>query len=237
MARKRGQNEGTIYQRKDGLWTVQVTIQNKRISKYFRTQSECREWLRNTQSQIQNGLTLAGARTTVIEFLQQWLVTIRESVRPKTLDQYTQIVRQHIVPSLGAIKLKELRPDHIQALYNDKLDKGTSARTVLLIHAVLHRSFVVALKLGLIGRNPVDAVTRPKVKRKEMRVFTDNQARAFLSASKQTRHACLFHLALHTGMRQGELLGLMWKDIDWINRQIHVQRQRQRVPHAGLAFS
>lgn len=237
MARKRGQNEGTIYQRKDGLWTVQVTIQNKRISKYFRTQSECREWLRNTQSQIQNGLTLAGARTTVIEFLQQWLVTIRESVRPKTLDQYTQIVRQHIVPSLGAIKLKELRPDHIQALYNDKLDKGTSARTVLLIHAVLHRSFVVALKLGLIGRNPVDAVTRPKVKRKEMRVFTDNQARAFLSASKQTRHACLFHLALHTGMRQGELLGLMWKDIDWINRQIHVQRQLQRVPHAGLAFS
>jgi hypothetical protein len=62
MARKRGQNEGTIYQRKDGLWIVQVTIQNKRISKYFKSQAECREWLRNTQSQIQNGLTLSGAR-------------------------------------------------------------------------------------------------------------------------------------------------------------------------------
>jgi integrase len=237
MARKRGQNEGTYYQRKDGLWIVQVTIQNKRISKYFKSQAECRQWLRTTQSQIQDGLTLAGARTTLIEYLEQWLGSIRESVRLNTLDQYTQIVRQHIAPRLGAIKLKDLRSDQIQSLYNEKLDNGTSARTVLLIHAVLHRSLVHALKLGLIGRNPVDAVTRPKVRRKEMRVFTDDQARTFLSAAKQTRHACLFQLALHTGMRQGELLGLRWKDINWINRQIHVQRQLQRVPNGSLIFS
>jgi hypothetical protein len=70
MARKRGQNEGSIYQRKDGLWTVSVTIQSKRISKYFKSQSECREWLRNTNSQIQNGLTFAGAQTTLEEFLR-----------------------------------------------------------------------------------------------------------------------------------------------------------------------
>jgi integrase len=189
------------------------------------------------QSQIQDGLTLAGARTTLIEYLEQWLGTIRESVRPRTLDQYTQIVRGHIASRLGNIKLKDMRPDQIQAFYNEKLDGGTSARTVLLIHAVLHRALVHALKLGLIGRNPVDAVTRPKVKRKEMRVFTDDQARAFLSAAKQTRHACLFQIALHTGMRQGELLGLMWKDIDWITRQIHVQRQLQRNPNGSLVFS
>lgn len=237
MARKRGQNEGSIYQRKDGLWTVSVTLQRKRVSKYFATQSECREWLRNTQSQIQNGLTLAGVRTTVDEYLVQWLGTIRESVRLRTKDQYTQIIRQHIVPRLGTIKLKDLRPDQVQALYNEKLDNGTSARTVLLIHAVLHRSFVCAVKLGLVGRNPVDAVTRPRIRRKEMRVFTDDQARAFLSAAKHTRHACLFQLALHTGMRQGELLGLMWKDIDWINRQIHIQRQLSRVPNGSLVFS
>jgi integrase len=190
-------------------WIVQVTIQSKRISKYFKAQFECREWLRNTHSQIQNGLTLTGARTPVDEYLAQWLGTIRESVRLKTLDQYKQIVRQHISPRLGEIKLKDLRSDQIQVLYNEKLDKGTSARTVLLIHAVLHRSFVCALKLGLVGRNPVNAVTRPKVRRKEMCVFTEDQARAFLSAAKHTRHACLFQLALHTGMRKGELLGLI----------------------------
>jgi integrase len=237
MARKRGQNEGSIYQRKDGLWTVSVSIQGKRISKYFKTQSECREWLRNTQSQIQNGLTLAGSRITLLEFQEQWLGSIRESVRSKTLGQYTQVVRYHIAPRLGSIKIKDLRPDVIQRFYQDQIESGASARTVLLIHSVLHRSLVIALKLGLIGRNPVDAVTRPKVRRKEMRVLTDDQARAFLSASKQTRHACLFHLALHTGMREGELLGLMWKDIDWVNRQIHVQRQLQRVPGKGLSFT
>jgi len=237
MARKRGQNEGSIYQRKDGLWTVQVTIQNKRISKYFKTQSECREWLRNTLNQIQNGLTVAGARTTVIEFLQQWLGTIRESVRPKTLYQYTQIVRQHISPHLGAIKLKDLRPDQIQALYNEELDKGVSARTVLLTHSVLHKALNQALKLGLIGRNPAQAVSRPKVSHKEMRVLTSDQARTFLSAAESTRYQALFHLALHTGMREGELLGLKWEDLDWVTRQLQVKRQLQRMSGKGLVFA
>jgi integrase len=237
MPRKRGQNEGSIFQRKDGLWTVQVTIQNKRISKYFKTQSECREWLRNTQSQIHNGLTLAGARITVIEFLEQWLGTIRESVRPKTLYQYSQIVRQHIVPRLGIIKLKDLRPDQIQALYNEKLDKGVSARTVLLTHSVLHKALNQALKLGMIGRNPAQAVSRQKFSHKEMRVLTSDQARTFLSAAESTRYRALFHLALHTGMREGELLGLKWEDLDWVTRQLHVKRQLQRTPGKGLVFA
>jgi integrase len=237
MARKRGQNEGSIYQRKDGLWTVAVTVQGKRISKYFKSQSECREWLRNTQSQIQNGLTLAGARTTVIEFLEQWLGTIRESVRPKTLHQYAQIARGHIAPRLGNIKLKDLRPDQIQGLYNEKLDKGVSARTVLLIHSVLHKALNQALNLGLIGRNPAQAVSRPKAKRKEMRILTSDQARTFLSVAEETRYRALFHLALHTGMREGELLGLKWEDLDWVTRQLQVKRQLQVMPGIGMFFA
>ena len=70
-----------------------------------------------------------------------------------------------------------------------------------------------------------------------MRVFTDDQARTFLSADKHTRHACLFQLALHTGMRQGELLGLILKDLDWTNRQIHIQRQLSHVINRSLVFS
>lgn len=70
-----------------------------------------------------------------------------------------------------------------------------------------------------------------------MRVSIDDQARACLSADKHTRHACLFQLALHTGMCQGELLGLMWKDLDWINRQIHIQRQLSHVINGSLVFS
>ena len=75
MARKRGQNEGCIYKHKNGSWVVQVTIQGKRLSKYFKLQSEAREWLQITNNQIQGGLTLAGAQTTLQDFLNQWLIS------------------------------------------------------------------------------------------------------------------------------------------------------------------
>ena len=106
MARKRGQNEGSIYKRKDGRWVAQVTIQGQHISKYFKSQVECREWLRITQSQVQNGLILAGAQTAFNEFLEQWLISYKSSVHPNTIVQYEGIVHLHIIPVLGSIKLK-----------------------------------------------------------------------------------------------------------------------------------
>jgi len=117
------------------------------------------------------------------------------------------------------------------------LDKGVSARTVLLTHSVLHKALNQALKLGLIGRNPAQAVSRPKVSYKEMRVLTSDEARTFLSAAEGTRYRALFHLALHTGMREGELLGLKWDDLDWVTRQLQVKRQLQVMPGKGLVFA
>jgi integrase len=157
-------------------------------------------------------------------------------VRPKTIFQYEQIFRQHIAPTLGNIKLKDLRPDQIQALYNAKLKSGTSARSVIMIHAVLHRALNHALKMGMIGRNPVDAVTRPKFKRKEMKTLDENQVRSLLSAVRGTRFDATYYLEISTGLRLGELLGLKWSDLDWKNQNIHIQRQLQRLPD-GLAFS
>ena len=180
---KRGQNEGSIYKRKDGRWTAQVTIQGRHVNKYFKTKAECREWLRRTQAQVENGLTLAGAQTNLADFLNQWLVTMNNSLRPKTMRQYQQIVRQHILPTLGKLKLKEIRPDQIQALYNQKLNDGLSSRTVILIHSVLHKSLKQALKWGLIGRNPVEAVIRPKIKQNEMQTLSIDQVGAFLSGT------------------------------------------------------
>lgn len=236
MARKRGQGEGSIFRRKDGLWVAQMTIQGKRVSKYFKSQSECRDWLRKIHSQVENGLTLSGAQTRVDTYLSEWLILNETSVRPKTIDQYKQIVRQHIVPDLGMIKMKDLNPRQIQALYSKKLESGTSPRTVILIHAVLRRALNHALKLGMIGRNPALAVIRPKFKRKEMKTLTDNQVRTLLSIAEGDRFEVLFWLAVTTGLRQGELLGLKWSDIDWVNRRIRIQRQLQRLRN-GLVFS
>jgi len=236
MSKKRCQGEGSIFRRKNGLWVAQITVQGRHVSKYSKSQSECREWLRKTKAQVEDGLTFSGAQISVGDFLSEWLVLNETSVRPKTSDQYKQIVAQHIVPSLGMIKMKDLNPRQIQALYSKKLESGTSARTVILIHAVLRRALNHALKLGMIGRNPTLAVTRPKFKRKEMKTLSDVQVRTLLSFAEGDRFEVLFWLAVTTGLRQGELLGLKWSDVDWTNRRLRIQRQLQRL-RGGLAFS
>jgi integrase len=237
MAKKRGQNEGTIYKRKDGTWAAQVSIQGRRLTKYTKTQSEARTWLRTTLNQVDNGITFLGAQMELGKYLEQWLVTVKTSVRPKTYEQYKQIVTSHIVPILGHIKLKDLRPDHIQTLYNTKLKSGTSNRMVIMIHTVLHLTLNQALKVGLIGRNPSDAVIKPKLVKKEMKTLTDTQVQTLLLAVRGTRHEVLYQLAVTTGMREGELLGLKWADLDWVTRQVKVQRQLQWISGQGLVFS
>jgi len=237
MAKRRGNKEGTIYQRKDGRWCAQVSLDGRRLTKYAKTQRECREWLRDIQAQIEEGLTIDGARMPLGDYLEEWLETTRPSLRPKTWKQYAQIARQHIIPDLGNIRLRDLRPDHIQSLYAAKQKAGTSASTVRLIHAVLHRALAQALKWGLVTRNASDAVNKPKSKREEMKVLDADQARILLKVAEGDRLEALYHLAITTGLRQGELLGLRWSDLDWQAGYLQVQRQLQRVSGQGLVFS
>ena len=236
MSRKRGQNEGSIYRRKDGRWVAQVTIGGRLTCKYFKSQRECRDWLKTTNNQIEAGLTFKGAQVKLSEYLESWLGITKTAVKPKTYEQYDQIARQYIMPALGRMKLKDLRPDQIQTLYGERLKNGSSPRLVVMIHAVLHRSLNQALKLGLIGRNPASAVTRPKLQHKEMKTLDDTQVRHLLLAAKNTRYEALLQLAVTTGMRQGELLGLRWSDFDWNSRRLRVQRQLQRIEHQGLVY-
>ncbi|MFC2064284.1 tyrosine-type recombinase/integrase [Chloroflexota bacterium] len=237
MARKRGQNEGTIYKRKDGLWLAQVTIQGERHSKYFKLQSEAREWLQITNNQIRSGLTLAGAQTTLQDYLNQWLISYRSSVHPNTIFQYEGIIRIHIIPVLGHVKLNDIRTDQIQSLINAETEKGTSPRMVRYIHSVLRCALNIALKWGMIGRNPATSVTLPKLKRKEMKTLTDSQVRVFLSAAKGLRFEALFWMAVFTGLRQGELFGLKWSDLVWEKKHLQVQRQLQRIKGKGMVFT
>ena len=237
MAKRRGQNEDSVYRRENGSYCAQLSDNGKRITEYFKTRREAQDWIEETRSQVRNGLSLAGAQAPLGSYLTTWLNSILTSVRPKTHLQYEQIVNRHVLPTLGMVKLKDLRPDMIQTLYNEKLANGASRRTVQLIHAILHRSLGQALKWGLIGRNPADAVTRPTVKRAEMKVLTDQQVRTLLLAARGTRFETLLHVAVTTGLREGELLGLKWSDLDWRTHQIRIQRQVQRHKGQGIVFT
>jgi integrase len=223
MAKRRGNKEGTIYKRKDGRWCGQVSVNGRRLTKYGKTQGEVRDWLREIQAQIDNGLVITPK--TLREFLPAWLEAIKPFTRPRTFDTYEVHIRCHLIPGLGNIPLKDLRPDHIQRFYADKLDTGTGRSTVRLCHAVLHRALAHAVKWGLLARNVCDMVDKPKKKSSRMTVWDAGQVRQFLGVTQGHRWEALFYVAVTTGLRQGELLGLLWTDVDWEAGELHVQRQ------------
>ena len=235
MPRRGGNREGSIFKRADGRWVAAVSLPGgKRLTKYGKTRRECSEWVQETRNQIDAGMTTEGARIRMDKFLDNWLDAVKPTLRPKTWHQYEQIVRQHIKPDLEAIRLKDLRPDHVQTLYTSQLERGLGPRSVRLIHAVLHRALNQALRWGIVSRNVCDAVDKPKQPRAEMRILDVEQAQVLLKAAEGHRLEALFHLAITTGLRQGDLLGLKWSDLDWDTGALQIQRQLQRVPGEGL---
>jgi integrase len=239
MAKRRGNREGSIFERENGTWRAQVTIGGQRLSFTGQTQKECRQWIRETLEKVEGGLTFEASRVTYGEFLSNWLTSIEASLRQKTHRQYEQIVRDHIAPYLGNRRLMELQPAHIQALYDRKVREGQGLRSVQLTHAVIHRSLNHAVKLGLLGRNPDDATTPPKPKQREMAILDESQVQRLLitAQARGDRNFALYQLAITTGMRQAELLGLKWDDVDWERRTLQVGRQLKRSPGKGYYFA
>jgi len=234
---KRGQNEGSITERPDGSQMAQFTIDRKRVTKYFKTKRDAKNWLNEMQNKVKTGYSLSSTKISLREYLVEYLISIQTSVRPKTIIQYRRIVNNHINPIIGTYKLDEIKPNHIQNFYNSKLEKGTSERTVILIHAVLHKALRQAVLWGILGWNPSDAVIKPKKKKAEIKVLNDVQVRNLLLVAKGSSIEVLIHTAITTGLRFGELLGLKWSDLDWNNRTLQIQRQVYFLPQKGNVFA
>jgi integrase len=233
MARRRGNNEGCIYQRKDGLWCAQVSLEGRRLTKYEKTQKQCREWIRQTLAKIEGGLTYEGTQLTLERFVETWLNNKKLSRRPGTVHSYRRIAERDFLPRLGKMLLKDILPGHIKRLYEIMQAEGKGARTIQLVHVVLHCILKQAVREGILGRNPLDAVERPRVETAEFQILNEEQARQFLMFASESPYETLFHLALTSGMRKGELLGLRWSDLDWDKCVIHVHHQLQIVPDHG----
>ncbi len=124
------------------------------------------------------------------------------------------LATNHVKPSIGRLKLKNVNALHLQGLYRERLDSGLSGSTVQKTHHVLHKALSQAVRWNLIPRNPADAVKAPTASSKEMRPLSALEARRLLEAARGERLEALYVLAVHTGMREGELLGLKWEDVD-----------------------
>ena len=238
MAKKRGHKEGTIYQRPDGTYRAQISLDGHRLSHSAETHKECLDWIRKMSLLIDDGLTYEGAKTTLEDFLEEWLIMKSAIVRPSTIRQYRQISRDYILPYLGGKKLLKIRPDQIQLLYNRHTSNGVSPRIVQLVHAVLRGSLNHAVKLGLLTRNPTAVAVPPKPKPKEKQVLDENQIQILLISAQgeQPEFLPLYQLAITTGMRLGELLGMSWDDLDWDKGTLTINRQLKRVQNEGLVL-
>ena len=124
MAKRRGNHEGTIYKRANGRWQAQVTIDGKRLAKTFGTHTECRAWIKDISGQIEKGLSISNSKSDLGSYLRKWLQDVKPTLKYKTWYQYEDIVRNHILPDLGKVKMQDLRPDMIQDLYTAKSNQG-----------------------------------------------------------------------------------------------------------------
>jgi integrase len=216
---KRGNGEGSISRRKRGGWCAQYTVYTsegrKRRTLYGKTRQEVAAKLSKALADREGGLTFDAGSLTVGEYLARWLShSVRDTVRRKTYERYESIVRVHLNPALGRIRLKALTPDHVRGLYREKLDSGLAPRSVLHIHRTLSKALKQATDDGLIPRNAAASVKLPKPREEEIQPLSREQIGMFLATVRGDRMEALYVLAVTAGLRQGELLALKWEDVD-----------------------
>lgn len=222
---KRGQNEGSIIKRADGRWQARVTLPDgSRKSYYARTRQEAQKKIQQALRDIDNGLPIASERQTVEQYLLAWLTDIKHQLKVSSFHRYDNQMRLHVIPALGRHLLSKLTPQQVQAFYSQKIESGLSTTTVRHIHLIFHRALKDAVRMGLIQRNVTEMIRPPRKRKVEMRTLDARQVGLFFEAAAEERLEALFVLAVTTGMRQGELLGLRWQDIDLEKAVVHVRQ-------------
>ena len=223
MAKKRGNNEGSITRRPDGRWMAQVTIgrdpatgKPRRATFYGKTRQDVADKLTKALRDKQQGTFVAPHKLTLGEWLETWLWEYKAPrVRPATFAGYEMIVRRHLTPALGHIALQDLRPEHIQHSLNTRFQEGMAPKTICGHRLLLVNALARAEKNGLVARNVCSLVEPPRYTRKDMRVLTMEQMTTrLLPALTGHRLSAVFLTLFLVGLRRGELLGLRWQDVD-----------------------
>jgi integrase len=168
MATRRGNQEGSLTHRKDGRWMARVSHEGQRITVYDKTKEEARQKLRAPQRKQDQGLPLVTPQMLLKDYLAQWLENIKYRVRQKTLADYADLVRCHLIPRLGQVRLAKLDPEHIQKAWNTMLKEGRSPSLVEHCHLRLSKALNDAMRRQLIYRNPCQMVSPPRAVRKEV---------------------------------------------------------------------
>ena len=220
--KQQGNGSGSVYPRKNKHGKITSFLgayygpDGKRRTVSAKTKSDCREKLRQAMSNADRGLVFDAGTLTVGQYLNRWLPSIKDKVRQRTWERYESVMRVHIEPALGKVRLKDLTRAHVKGLY-------ANLKTPHHAHITLRKALNDAVADGLVPRNVAAGIKLPK-HRKEIKPLTPDQAKAFLEAARKDRFYALYVLAVHYGLRQGELLGLKWQDVDLDAGTLQVRR-------------
>ncbi|MDQ3571460.1 MAG: site-specific integrase [Actinomycetota bacterium] len=210
--------------KRGNAWAVVVDIgrdeSGRRRQKWhsgYRTKREASEALTEILGQLSTGQYVAPSKLTVRQFLEdEWIPSIRASLRPLTLESYTANVRNHVLPRLGGVLLQRLTPAMLNAMYAE-LGERLSLRTVRYIHAIVRRALADAVRWNRLTQSPADLANPPSLKaarKRVMETWSARELRVFLEAVSEDRLAACWRFLAMTGCRRGEALGLRWRDVD-----------------------
>lgn len=248
MSRKSTRREagsGNIRQRKDGSWEGRYTNgfdpktgKQLRRSIYGKSQREVAAKLRQVTHEIDTGTYTAPCQLKFGDWMDTWLSEYLIGLSPLTVSSYESNCRNYIRPSLGQARLDSISPVMLQKFINGLAGQGLSPKTIKNIHGVLHRALEQAVRIGYLRTNPATICNLPKAVKPPIQPLTNEQVAALMSELESSQHPFgnLYLLTLFTGMRQGEVLGLQWDDVDFSKGTILISRQLRKLKGRGNGY-
>jgi integrase len=234
---RRGRGEGSIFQRGDGQWVGSISLgytetgRRNRRTVYGATKQEVLDELDRLRTDARVGSLPDAGGMTVGQLLDRWLQSSKSRTETRTFEERERVVKNHLRPRLGGMKLAKLTALHVEGLYADMARDGVGATTVRNAATMLGAALSHACKLKLIPFNPAGAVSKPKEPAREMLFLTPAQVKILLAVAQDQRCYPLLVLAVATGCRQGELLALTWEDIDLQKGTLTVRRSLAQANH------
>jgi len=216
---------GSIRRRSKGSWEICIDIgrdpaTGKRLRHFESVKGGkkiAQQCLHELLHSIEQGVYVKTPRDlTVADYLRSWLEGYVElNCAPKTIESYRMLTEHHIIPEVGSLRLIDLQPCHLQALYSQKKKEGLSSRTVRYLYSLIAEALGHAVKTGLMARNVARATEPPRTEHKVVPTMKPEDLDKFFEAAKKTPlYYNLFYTLLHSGLRRGEALGLRWECVD-----------------------
>lgn len=235
----RAPNSGSISINPSGSVRAQFKLPGgKRLTKSFSTKRDADAWLREMRNQVDAGLTTTNHDTLLSDFIRDWLGRKKIQVRPKTFADYSYYASELISTHVGRLKLRAIKLQQVNDFYATLADEGRPVHVIRYTHRVFHVLLEDAVRLGFIPLNPAHYADIPIAEEAadKMQIFSTSEYQCFVDACSSAQHGILYKLGIKTGMRQGEMLGLTWKNVDFHRAEIRINQQISRFGEDDQRF-